>query len=338
MGNLNDSLSSANTQYKIMFYGDSLVEGYNLQPNERFTNFISLEIMANQMNWQVLNYGKCGDMISSTLPRLKESLEIENPHLVCLCIGGNDFFEGRWKELPTVKKELATLIETVRTRDINLVLLGIIPPAFLASEVQSYPAIAQRLAFFTMYEELAKATGVIFIKSIFEGIPLVDDMLLYQTLMDGNFMPNSIFEKEYFLDEVHPNALGHSIIAEKLYSALAPVMIAIEIQNTPRYKTSSETDTNSLESKVSSLNEENKFSNMNKENKSLPMSGENKSLPMTGENTFPTVNEGNNSLPDVTINVNNNSTTTSLASVTTTLLGNLLEEVCCNINLNNGSS
>ena len=227
MGNsFSEEASNGN---KVMFYGDSLIEGYGVEVRDRFTTIFNNHLKEEKLNWQVINSGKSGDLIQNTIERLISTLKKETPHLVCLCIGGNDFFTDRWKELSSVKKELHDLINIIQSKNIPLVLIGILPPvpSDLMTEIDKIPEMSSQLAFFHMYESLAIELDLMFIKCIFEGIPLVDNTTLYNNIAQGYLSPKCIFEKEYFLDEAHPNSLGHKIIGDTLFCNLKEVLLEI---------------------------------------------------------------------------------------------------------------
>src|SRR5579871_6605194 len=101
---------SLNTRRKILFYGDSLVEGYLTTPCERYTAVFNRYVEEHKLPFIVLNAGKNGDTIRATSERLNVTLEAHKPDICVLVIGGNDFFENRWREVPVVKRELLGLI------------------------------------------------------------------------------------------------------------------------------------------------------------------------------------------------------------------------------------
>jgi acyl-CoA thioesterase-1 len=174
MGNTNTSTN------KIIFIGDSLTAGYNISPSKRYTSVISNYAREEKLNWKIINSGKNGDSIGRCLSRITSDIKKYSPHLIFLVLGGNDFYEERWNDIATVKAELLQIINTISSKGIEVILVGILPPIpeHILSSIKIIPEISKRLDFFFMYEEIAEEKNITFIRSIFEGFPLQNEATL----------------------------------------------------------------------------------------------------------------------------------------------------------------
>lgn len=191
------------SKQRIMFFGDSLVEGHTIEPAYRFSNrFANMVIQ----NYHVINAGRNGDRISHGLERFEHCLNNEKPQIVCICIGGNDFFMGTGCK--DVKDGLTRMIKEAKHRNITVVLLGFCPP------IPGYEQyLGDRAKFFDMYEELALQSDIKYLPSIFNDLPIKEAFI-------PGFNFSSLFQEGYFMDSVHPNKEGNAIIAKTIYNFL----------------------------------------------------------------------------------------------------------------------
>ena len=169
---------------KIIILGDSITAGYGLQPNQAYPYLLSQKI-----SFPILNRGVSGDRTSDGLARLSEDVLNENPWLVIIGLGGNDFL----KKVPKDKTEqnLRNIITQVQATKAITVILGMNLGLF-SDEYQE------------LYQRVAAETGSYLIPQVLKGI--IDN------------------PKHRQADIIHPNAIGQELLAEKIAKALKPLL------------------------------------------------------------------------------------------------------------------
>jgi acyl-CoA thioesterase-1 len=132
----------------------------------------------------VINAGISGEITQTGLKRLPKLLKRHNPELLILCHGGNDIL--RRYDLKQTRENLQQMINLARENNIQVVLIGV-------------PQFGIFLSAAPFYEELAKTNQ----------LPLENEVLS-DILRDTRLKS----------DQIHPNADGYAIFAERIYSLL----------------------------------------------------------------------------------------------------------------------
>ena len=169
---------------KILILGDSITAGYGLQPEQAYPYLLS-----QKLNLPIVNRGVSGDKTADGLARLSADILTENPWMVIIGLGGNDFL----KKVPKTATEqnLKSIITQVQAEKAITVILGM------------------NLGLFTdeyeeLYKRVAQETGSYLIPQVLKGI--IDN------------------PKHRQQDIIHPNAIGQKILADKIAEALTPLL------------------------------------------------------------------------------------------------------------------
>lgn len=163
----------------VLAFGDSLTHGTGAARQDSFP-----AVLERRIGRTVVNAGVPGETTTEGRERLPRILDREQPDLVLLCLGGNDFLRQHPEE--RTRRNLRHMIETIRARGVPVVLLEVPQPKLL---LRAHP----------MYEDLAEAYDV----------PLLED-----TLTDV------LGKSELRSDRIHPNAEGYARVAESLEELL----------------------------------------------------------------------------------------------------------------------
>ncbi len=179
----------------ILVVGDSLSSGYGL-PDEQLAWVALLERRLAEQGYghEVVNASISGDTSAGGLARLPSLLETLDPAVVILELGGNDGLRG----LPvgTLRSNLEQMIRLSKDHGAEVVLTGIkMPPNYGA---------AYTSAFERVYTDLADTHDVTLVSFLLEGVALE------RSLMQS--------------DGVHPNADGHAVMFENVWSVLDGVL------------------------------------------------------------------------------------------------------------------
>jgi len=171
----------------VICFGDSLTEGVGAGKGEDYPS-----ILARQLTYPIINAGRPGDTSVDGLARLERDVLSQNPRLVIVLLGGNDFL--RQLPLSDTKKNIEEIVKRVQGSGAMVALVGI------------------RLGLFTdeygpAYEEIAKENGAVFIPEILKGI---------------------LSDPKLRSDPIHPNAAGYQLIAQRILERIRPLLEAAD--------------------------------------------------------------------------------------------------------------
>jgi acyl-CoA thioesterase-1 len=146
-------------------------------------------LLQQELGIEVINAGVAGETTEDALKRVDKILAY-NPRIVLLEFGGNDFLR---QTLPNIiESNLLALIDRLQAGGAMVVLLGM--PSW-------------QYQFESKYKAIAKDTGAVYIKNILKGLLTHPDLMA---------------------DNIHPNAEGHKLIAQKILKVLKPLLKAAD--------------------------------------------------------------------------------------------------------------
>lgn len=167
----------------IIAFGDSLVSGTGASVG---SNFVS--VLAKKIGKQIINAGVSGDTTEKGLARLSRDVLSQNPKIVVLCLGGDDFLQ----RVPnaTTFANLTTIIQKIHETGSIVIMLGV-QTGFLTDNFNSLWRL------------------------IFENENCV-------------YVPNILYDiaghPTRLSDAVHPNNVGYHMIADRL----APILMRLD--------------------------------------------------------------------------------------------------------------
>jgi lysophospholipase L1-like esterase len=133
---------------------------------------------------RVVRAGVPGEVTAQALARLPAALDEYAPRLLLLCIGGNDFLRRLGNQ--QAEQNVHAMVKLAKSRGIDVVLIGTPEPGLVLSPPGFYARIAKE--FRLPYEETA----------------------ITEVLKDSSLKS----------DQIHPNAKGYRVIAERLAAGL----------------------------------------------------------------------------------------------------------------------
>ena len=177
----------------LLFFGDSLTAGYGLEDpvTDAFPAVVQRKIDEAGRLWRVVNAGLSGETSAGGLRRVDWILR-QRVDLFVLELGGNDGLRGLPPE--TTRANLQAIIDRVREKcpAAKIVLAGIAAPPNLGADYTR--------AFAAVFPQLAEKNHLAFIPFLLEGVA-------------GRPALNQP-------DGIHPNAKGHAMVAETVWSLL----------------------------------------------------------------------------------------------------------------------
>jgi acyl-CoA thioesterase-1 len=144
--------------------------------------------LAKVLGREVINAGVSGDTTDSALARLDADVLQRSPRIVIVGLGGNDFLRGA--PIASTEANLRAIVKQIQLSGAMVVILGFNFPSLTAS-------------YGKMYKRVASDEGCLLIPDLLDGII-------------GNPSLKS--------DEIHPNAKGYALMAERVSGPLRKLM------------------------------------------------------------------------------------------------------------------
>jgi len=165
----------------IACFGDSLTSGHGAAPEESYPR-----VLARLLGREILNHGRDGETSESALERLDADVLGASPSVVIITLGGNDML--RRLPIEDTVRSLRKIFERTLAAGAMVVFLPIDPPPPFVS--------GERMQ---KVKDLCRELGVLYVGSTMEG-------------MWGN--------RRLMSDEIHPNAAGYRLMAERVRDAI----------------------------------------------------------------------------------------------------------------------
>jgi acyl-CoA thioesterase-1 len=163
----------------VLAFGDSLTYGTGAPSGESYPEVLSILI-----GHEVIAARVPGEQTAAGLERLDGVLDIYEPTIMLLCLGGNDML--RKVDPMVIEANLRRMIENAGRRGVAVLLVGVPKPALFGGTAN-------------FYERLA------------------DDFALP---FEGQILNDILKDNAYKSDPIHPNAQGYRVLAEALAGLL----------------------------------------------------------------------------------------------------------------------
>lgn len=189
---------------RILVLGDSLSAGYLLKSSEAWPTLIADKLhSAGLTNYEVTNASQSGGTTAGGLARLPPHLN-RKPDIFILELGINDAFRG--VPMEQIDRNLQEIIDRVRVVNpaVQIVIAGL--------QLPNYSGDDYVRAFGEMYVDLAARNHAALVPYLLKDVA-------------GNPVLN-------LGDHIHPNAAGHRILAQNVWSVLEPIARDVAGQRT----------------------------------------------------------------------------------------------------------
>lgn len=180
---------------KIIFFGNSITAGYQLDPNDAFPALIQEKIDSLDLNYDCINAGNSGETTSGGLNRLDWVLK-NGCEVFVLELGANDGLRGL--DLSQTEANLNQIINTVlkKVPNAKVLVCGMkVPPSMGDAYARQYDEVFARIG---------QRDDISFIPFLLDGVAGIPKL----NLEDG----------------IHPTEEGHKILAETVWDKLKPLL------------------------------------------------------------------------------------------------------------------
>lgn len=183
----------------VLVVGDSISAAYGLQTEAGERGWVDLLAERLAPDHRVVNASISGDTTGGGLARLPKTLEVHEPDIVIIELGGNDGLRGY--PIEAIRENLLAMTEAVLGTGAKPIIAGI----------QMTPNLGHRYtaAFVGVFAEVAEETGAIHVQLLPEDIATQDR---FDELMQG--------------DGIHPNADAQPLLLDNVWPVLRPLLTA----------------------------------------------------------------------------------------------------------------
>lgn len=187
-------MSMPTSAKSIVVLGDSISAGYGIEVSQGWVALLREQLQSHNPPYSVHNESISGDTTAGGLARINPALQRHQPNVVIIELGANDGLRGLAPTL--IKSNLTELVNRAQKAGAKVLLLSMrIPPNY----GKRYTDM-----FYDIYPALAKELKIAYVPFILEDVALVNDLMQ--------------------ADGLHPNAKAQSLIVEKIWPQLKPLL------------------------------------------------------------------------------------------------------------------
>ncbi len=163
----------------VLAFGDSLTYGTGARSEDSYP-----VVLGQLIGRTVVGAGVPGEMTAGGLQRLSGELDEHRPRLVIVCLGGNDML--RRVAPANIETNLREILQLIKSRGLDVMLIGVPAPGLLTSAPQFYEKLAQE----------------------------------FRIPYEGKVVTSVLYKAELKSDPIHPNAAGYRKMAEAVAKLL----------------------------------------------------------------------------------------------------------------------
>ena len=176
----------------LLVFGDSLSAAYGIPEEQSWVNLLRERLGSA---YEVVNTSSSGETTQGGLARIGKTLEVYEPDIVIIELGGNDGLRGL--PITAIRDNLQAMTEAVIAAGAEPVLAGMLMPPNLGPRYTE--------AFERVYVDVAEATGAALVPFLLDGVAATEEGLM---LPDG----------------IHPSAAAQERLVENVWEVLAPLV------------------------------------------------------------------------------------------------------------------
>ncbi|MGD8618125.1 MAG: arylesterase [Gammaproteobacteria bacterium] len=177
----------------LLIIGDSLSAAYGIPVETGWVALLQQQLAAEHPAWDIVNASISGDTTANARARMPQALDMHQPDIVVLELGGNDGLRGL--SLDAMRDNLAAMIELAQAQHAGILLVGVdLPPNYGPRYTEKFRAV---------YRSLATDYRVTLLPSLLDGVGTHTDLMQ--------------------ADGIHPNGKAQAQIAARVMEYLEPL-------------------------------------------------------------------------------------------------------------------
>lgn len=138
-----------------------------MEENQGWVSLLSKRLEDTYSHYQVINASVSGETTGGGATRLPKTLEIHQPDILVLELGGNDGLRGY--PIEKIRENLSEMIETTQHTGATVLLVGmVLPPNYGRRYTQ---------AFESLFETLADEYDIPFVPFLLDGVTTSRDLI-----------------------------------------------------------------------------------------------------------------------------------------------------------------
>ena len=196
-------LSAGRNERPIVCLGDSITSGWDISENNKDDKSRAFPAVIQKLaDITVINAGVSGDTTTEALKRLEPDVLAHNPQMVIILLGVNDFFSDF--DFQITKENFCSMVSVITAGGSKIFIVK-----FLSDD-----AIRWNM----FHKGKSETEQEYFISQYYEMYDCLHGMYNCEILYDilDDILPDMT------VDGIHPDAIGHEIIGERIYGAIKP--------------------------------------------------------------------------------------------------------------------
>ncbi|WP_207951637.1 GDSL-type esterase/lipase family protein [Pseudomaricurvus alcaniphilus] len=185
----------------ILVLGDSLSASYGIDEQQGWVNLLRQKLSEENLEARIVNASISGETSAGGTSRLPSLLQMYQPNIVIIELGGNDGLRGY--PITSMRKQLQSAITMSQANGAQVLLLGMqIPPNY-----------GQRYAtmFSNVYRELQQKNDIALVPFFLQGVAGKRELMQ--------------------ADDIHPTAAAQPILLANVWPALYPLLTRLQVTN-----------------------------------------------------------------------------------------------------------
>ena len=178
----------------VLVYGDSISAAYGMDEEQGWVSLLSKRLANTHPEYTIINASVSGETTGGGLTRLPKTLDVHQPDILILELGGNDGLRGY--PISKIRENLETMINQATEAGTSVLLVGmVLPPNYGRRYTQ---------AFERLFSDLASAHTLPFVPFLLNGVTT----------------ERSLIQR----DGIHPTVEAQPAMVEDILPALLPML------------------------------------------------------------------------------------------------------------------
>ncbi|MFT4714205.1 MAG: acyl-CoA thioesterase-1 [Candidatus Azotimanducaceae bacterium] len=178
----------------ILVFGDSISAAYGMDQELGWVHLLSERFKKDKTPYRLVNASVSGETTGGGLVRLPKTLDIHQPDIVIIELGGNDGLRGY--PISKIQDNLLELTRTAKAAGARVLLVGmVLPPNYGQRYTQAF-------------------------EKLFTEIALNQQVPVLPFLLDGVSTSRNLLQR----DGIHPTAEAQPLLVNEIWPLLEPLL------------------------------------------------------------------------------------------------------------------